>query len=108
MTERLNLDDVGELTLGELELVEQHGGAPLTKLQADSAEGGEGIYRVRFARAMALVQLRRAARAAGRPDPTYDDTDGMLLPVTVDDPGEVATTAPNPTLRPGGRRKSPG
>jgi len=106
MAERLDVTDIGELTLGELELVEQHGGAPLSKLQADSGPDGEGVYRVRFARAMGLVQLRRAARAAGQPDPTYDDTDGMLLPELPDDAGEVATTTPDPIVA--GRRKRPG
>jgi hypothetical protein len=105
MPERLDVSDVGELTLGELELIEQYGGAPLSKLQADAGEGGEGVYRVRFARAMGLVMLRRRARAAGAPDPTYDDTADMLLPESV---GEVATTTPDPTPAPApaGRRKS--
>jgi hypothetical protein len=94
VAERLDLSDVGELTLGELELIETHTGVPMTRLQADNE--GEGIYRVKFARSVALVVLRRRARAAGLPDPTWEDTDGILLPAGEDAVGEVAMTTPDP------------
>lgn len=108
--ERLDLDAVGELTLGEMELIETQTGVPLSRLQADSVEGGAGEYRVRFARAMGLIMLRRRARAAGEPDPTWEDAGDLLLPELADDngadDGQIGTTAPDPTpLAPAGRRK---
>jgi len=116
MAERLDIADLGELTLGEMELIETHTGVPLSRLQADAAKGGEGVYRVKFARAMGLIVLRRRARAAGAPDPTWEDTDGLLLPALsaleaadVDAAGEVGTTAPDPTeAATAGRRKRRG
>lgn len=89
--------DVAQLTAGELETLEQRGGAPLSRLFSDDVPRGPML------RALALIALQREAVERGEPrdSVSWDDTYDVRVDVA-DDEGEVGTTG-NPT--PAGRPK---
>lgn len=93
MAQRLIIDKgiVGSLTVGELELLEERTGRPLSRLFDDDAPRGALLH------TLAYIQLSREDPAA-----TWDEAGSVVVQLEDDEP-EVGTTAPGPT--PAGRAK---
>jgi len=81
---RIDRELVGQLTVGELELLEEKTGRPLSRLFDDDAPRGVLLH------TLAYVQLRRED-----PETSWDDA-GEVVVELVDDE-EVGATAPGPT-----------
>ncbi len=96
MTTKLQIskDMIGSLTVGELELLEEKTGRPLSRLFADDAPRGVLLH------TLAYIQLRRE-------DPSVSWEDAGDVQVQLEEE-EVGTTSPGPTPAPVGRRKRPG
>lgn len=94
MTRRLRItrELVGELTVAELELLEERTGRPLSRLFDDDAPRGPLLH------ALAFLQLRR-----DDPDMTWDDAGDVV--VELEDEPEVGTTAEGPTRAGRARRR---
>ena len=94
-TQRLRIDRtiVGSLTVGELELLEEKTGRPLSKLFDEDSPRGSLLH------TLAFIQLTRED-----PDATWDEAGKVVVELADDEP-EVGTTAPDPS--PAGRRRRP-
>jgi hypothetical protein len=88
-------DMIGELTVGELELLEDRTGRPLSRLFDDDAPRGKLLH------ALAYIQLRRED-----PDVSWDDAGDVIVELEPDEP-EVGTTA-EPDPIPVGRKRRAG
>jgi diphthamide biosynthesis methyltransferase len=94
MTKRLRItrELVGELTVGELEQLEERTGRPLSRLFDADAPRGILLH------TLAYLQLRR-----DDPDMTWEDAADVV--VELEDEPEVGTTTENPSPAGRGRRR---
>jgi hypothetical protein len=76
---------IASMTVGEIELVEDRTGRPISAMFDDSAPKGVALH------ALAHVQLRREYREAGRPEPTWEES-GEVRVVMAEDEGEAHPT----------------
>lgn len=91
--------DVEQLTVGDLELLEERTGRPLSKLFAPDAPRGTLL------RCLAYIVLRNEAEANGQPAPSWEDA-GSIRVQLADDAQEVVTTAADPTPVAGRRKRA--
>lgn len=95
---RITKGDIRTLTVGELELLEERTGRPLSKLFSDDAPRGVLLH------ALAYIQLRRLD-----PSVTWEDAADAVVELDTEEEGEAVThTGPlAPRRRPatGGPRK---
>jgi hypothetical protein len=88
---------VADLTVGEIEIIEQRTGRPITNLFGEDSPRGTVLH------AIAHVILRREALDSGDPEPAWEDTADVKVTMAADE--EAATSKPNPTV--GSSRRTP-
>jgi hypothetical protein len=81
---------VGDMTVGEIEVIEQRTGRPITALFTEDSPRGIVLH------AIAHVILTREARDSDQPDPAWEDTGNVKVTLAADE--EAATGTPNPTV----------
>jgi hypothetical protein len=80
---------VADMTVGEIEVIEQRTGRPITALFGDDSPRGVVLH------AIAHVILTREARDSDQPLPDWDATGNVKVTLAADE--EAATGTVNPT-----------
>jgi hypothetical protein len=93
---RINKQMIGQLTVGELELLEERTGRPLSRLFDDDAPRGTLLH------SLAFIQLRR-----DDPATTWEAAADVVVELEgLNDDEEVGTTSEGPTLTGRGKRRA--
>jgi hypothetical protein len=81
---------VADMTVGEIEIIEQRTGRPINNLFGEDNPRGVVLH------AIAHVILRREALDSGDPEPAWEDTGNVKVTMAAD--VEAATSKTNPTV----------